>query len=255
MRESDRARSGDRERLISSALGEITAGGAGDVVEAAHALTRWSLRLLDVSGAGVMMADDRGVLRSMMVSSEAVQGLEAVELDLGRGPCVESHRQARPVIHPDLDVPDARWPEFAPQARASGLRAAHAIPMIDRGAAIGVLNLFRTSSGGLTDADAALAQALADAAGTAAAQKITAPLGAPEVAAAFADAAITERAKGMLSVRLQVDIDTAFAVLRRVARDRGRRVGDLAADVVSGDTTVALPLSVEPQPPAASGRD
>jgi AmiR/NasT family two-component response regulator len=75
------------------------------------------------------------------------------------------------------------------------------------------------------------------------------------VAAAFADAAITERAKGMLSVRLQVDIDTAFAVLRRVARDRGRRVGDLAADIVSGDTTVALPLSVEPQPPAASGRD
>jgi hypothetical protein len=255
---TDSARSGDREKMISSALGEIAAGRVGDVIEATHALTRWSLRLLDIHGAGVMMTDDRGVLRSVMVSSEAVRGLEADELDRGRGPCIESHRCARAVIHADLDVSDARWPEFGPQARAGGMRAAHAIPVLDGDTAIGVLNLFRASTGGLTDADAALARALADAAGVAAAQQPApgrAPLGVQEVAAVFADAAIIERAKGMLAVRLHVDIDTAGAVLRRVARDRGLGVGELAAGVVSGTATIALPLSVEPLPPAAAGRD
>jgi hypothetical protein len=253
----DSASLGDREKLISAALGEIAAGGVGDAIEAAHALTRWSLRLLDVSGAGVMMVDDRGVLRSVMVSSEAVRGLEAVELDQGRGPCVESHRRVRAVIHADLDVADARWPEFGRQARAGGMRAAHAIPVVGGGAAIGVLNLFRASTGGLTDADSVLAQALADATGAASRQPLMAgtSVGAGQVTAVFAEAAIIERAKGMLAVRLQVDVDTAYAVLRRVALDHGRGVGDLAAAVVAGEITVVLPLSVEPLPGAATGRD
>jgi hypothetical protein len=245
----------DREKMISCAFGEIAAGD-GDAIEAAHALTRWSLRLLDISGAGVMMADDRGVLRSVVVSSDAVRVLEAAELDQGCGPCVESHRRARVVIHADLDVSDTRWPQFGLQS--GGMRAAHAIPMLGGGTAVGVLNLFRASTGGLTDADAALAEALADAAGTAASQQppsTRTPVGAEEVVAMFADAAIIERAKGMLAVRLHVEIDTAYAVLRRVARDHGQQVGELAAAVVAGSATIALPLFVEPQPPAATGLD
>lgn len=256
MHSMDSASFGDREKMISCAFGEIAAGDDGDAIEAAHALTRWSLRLLDICGAGVMVADDRGVLRSVVVSSDTVRVLEAAELDQGCGPCVESHRRARAVIHADLKVSDARWPRFGLQA--VGMRAAHAIPMLGGDTAIGVLNLFRASTGGLTDADAALAQALADAAGAAVSQQppsIRTPVGAGELAALFADAAIIERAKGMLAVRLHVDIDTAYAVLRRVARDHGQGVGELASAVVAGSATLALPLSVEPQPPAAPGLD
>ena len=261
MQSIDNASFGDREEMISCAFGEIAAGEVGDTIEAAHALTRWSLRLLDVCGAGVMMADDGGMLRSVMVSSDTVRVLEAAELDQGRGPCVESHRRARAVIHADLDVSDARWPQFGLQARAGGMRAAHAIPVLGGGGAIGVLNLFRASTGGLTDADAALAQALAEAAGTAVSQQRSptrTPASAEQLAVLFADAAIIERAKGMLAVRLQVDVDMAYTVLRRVARDNDHAVGDLAAAVVTGSTAIALPLSVRPdelQPPAATGAD
>jgi hypothetical protein len=251
----DNAGFDDRDKMIFRAFGEIAVGD-GDAIEAAHALTRWSLRLLDISGAGVMMADDRGVLRSVVVSSDAVRVLEAAELDQGCGPCVESHRRGRAVIHADLDVSDTRWPQFG--LPSGGMRAAHAIPMLGGGTAIGVLNLFRASTGGLTDADATLAQALADAAGTAVSQRTSStrtPVGAEEVAAMFADAAIIERAKGMLAVRLQVEIDTASAVLRRVARDHGQTVGELAAAVVAGSATITLPLFVEPQSPAATGAD
>ena len=261
MQSVDNASSGDRAEMVFAAFGEIAAGDVGDAIEAAHVLTRWSLRLLDVCGVGVMMADGGGMLRSVVVSSDAVRVLEAAELDQGRGPCVESHRRAHAVIHADLDVSDVRWPEFGPRARAGGMRAAHAIPVLDGGTAIGVLNLFRASTGGLTDADATLAQTLADAAGTVISQQPSStrtPASAKQLAALFADAAIIERAKGVLAVRLQVEIDTAYAVLRRVARDHGDTVGELAAAVVTGGTTITLPLSVgpdEPQSPAPTGAD
>jgi hypothetical protein len=243
----DNASSRDRDKMITLAFNEIIAGADGDVIEAAHALTRWSIRLLDVGGAGVMMADDRGVLRSVVVSSETVRALEAAELDRGRGPCVESHRRAFSVIHADHEVVDPRWPEFGSQLRAGGMRAAHAIPVLGAGTALGVLNLFRTSTGGLTDSEADLAHSLADAAGAAVSPRPSParmPVRAEDLAGAVADAAIVERAKGMLSVRLQVGIDTTHAVLRRVAKDRGLTVGEVATAVVTGRTTVTLPLSV-----------
>jgi ANTAR domain/GAF domain len=238
--------SGDRQRLIASALVEIAGGDDGDPIEAAHALIRWSMRLLDVNGAGVMMADDRGVLHSVMVSSDAVRALEAAELDSGRGPCVESHRSACAVIHPDMDVVDPRWPEFGPMARAGGMRAAHAIPVLGGGSAIGVLNLFRATPGGLADSDAALAHTLAGAVGTTVfhGPSTGTGVGAEQLVSALADAAVVDRAKGMLAVRLRVDIDTAYTVLRHVARVRGCAVGALAAEVVAGSADITLPLTV-----------
>jgi hypothetical protein len=258
MNDFDSGMSGDRQRLVASALVEIAAGDDGDSIEAAHALIRWSMRLLDVNGAGVMMADHRGALRSVMVSSDAVRALEAAELDRGRGPCVESHLSACAVIHPDIDVVDPRWPDFGPLARAGGMRAAHAIPVLGGGTAIGVLNLFRATPGALTDSDAALAHALAGAVGTAVYHGPSSTgtgVGAEQLASALADAAVIERAKGMLAVRLRIDIDTALAVLRQVARDRDCALGALAGDVVAGTAGISLPLTVAPQPPDTTDRD
>jgi hypothetical protein len=246
----DSGMSGDRERLIASALREIAAGEDSGAIQAADALVRWSMRLLDVNGAGVMMADHRGALRSVMVSSDAVRTLEATELERGRGPCVESHRTASAVIHADVDVVDARWPEFGHSARVGGMRAAHAIPVLGGGTAIGVLNLFRATPGGLTNSDAELARALTGAVGDTVGGTVYpeqpstgSPVSADEMAAAFADAAVIERAKGILAMRLRVDIDTAYAVIRHVARERHRAVGDLAADVVAGSVSITLPLT------------
>lgn len=247
MNVSDNATSGDRSQLVSAALLEIAAGDDTGAIEATGALIRWSMRLLDIAGAGVMMADDRGVLRPVMVSSDAVRALEVDELDQGRGPCVESHRTASAVIHADIDVVDARWPQFGPSAQAGGMRAAHAIPIMQGGTAIGVLNLFRATPGGLADADTQVARALAGAVG--APTHHAHPQIEPEqMSAGFADAAVVEHATGMLAVRLRVDIDTASAVLRHVARDRTRTVAALAADVVAGTTHITLPLFVTPPP-------
>lgn len=70
--------------------------------------------------------------------------------------------------------------------------------------------------------------------------------GADGLVSGLAEAALTERAKGMLMVRLRVDVDTAHGVLRRVARERGCGVGELADAVVAGTAAITLPLPPVP---------
>ncbi|GAA2567849.1 GAF and ANTAR domain-containing protein [Winogradskya consettensis] len=237
---------GERGSLIGRAFGEIAAGREGDAMTAAHALTRWSMRLLDVEGAGVMMADHHGVLRTMVVSSEAIRVLEAAELQAGSGPCVESHRRSLSFFLLDTEVPDTRWPGFGAQARVAGMRAAHAVPVLHDNEAIGVLNLFRSAPGAFSESDTVLAWELADAASAAVSTRRSAPAGADagQVRAAVAGAALVERATGMLAVRLRIDPDTAGGVLRLAATQAGRSPSDLASAVISGEASIVLPLPV-----------
>ncbi|MDI6101387.1 GAF and ANTAR domain-containing protein [Actinoplanes sp. NEAU-A12] len=251
MNATQTASSGDRDQLIARAFVELAAaaGEGGHAVDVAHTLARWSLRLLDVSGAGVMLPDQRGVLTSMAVSSEAVRALEHEELAAGRGPCVESHRQARELVFADVDIADERWPGFGPSARAGGIRAVHAFPMLAGEKAVGVLNLFRPSTGGLAGPDSHLARSMAAAAGDTVCRlrrQARAEIRMGELTTALAEAASVERAKGMLAVRLHLDPDTVSAVLRHTARARRLRVGQLAEAVLAGTGTVDFPLVVDP---------
>jgi hypothetical protein len=45
---------------------------------------------------------------------------------------------------------------------------------------------------------------------------------------------VIEQAKGVLAERLSMQVDAAFAVLRREARNSQRKIHEVAADVVSG---------------------
>lgn len=196
-----------------------------------------------------MLPDQRGMLTSMAVSSEAVRLLEQQELAADRGPCVESHRQARELVFADVDVTDERWPELGVLARANGIRAIHAIPLFAGDATVGVLNLFRPSTGGLGGPDSRLARSMAATAGETVHRLQThaqAPVRIDELTAALAEATVVERAKGMLAVRWRLDLDTVSAVLRHTARARRLRVGQLAEAVLTGTATVDFPLLVDP---------
>jgi hypothetical protein len=51
-----------------------------DVIDFLHLLTDRSVQLLDVSAAGLLLADPRGQLRVVAASSDAVQPLELFQL-------------------------------------------------------------------------------------------------------------------------------------------------------------------------------
>src|SRR5579859_5743929 len=132
-----------------------------DVIDFLHVLTNRSVQLLDVSAAGLLLADPRGELRVVAASSEAARLLELFQLQNDQGPCLDCYRTGRPVAAADLAA-ERRWPRFAPAARQAGFAAVQALPMRLREQVIGALNLFRTDTGAFTSGDVRVGQALAD---------------------------------------------------------------------------------------------
>ena len=119
------------------------------MIDFLHVLTDRSVQLLDVSAAGLLLADPRGELRVVAASSEAARLLELFQLQNDQGPCLDCFRTGRPVAAADLAAAAARWPRFAAAARQAGFAAVQALPMRLREQVIGALNLFRAEPGGL----------------------------------------------------------------------------------------------------------
>src|SRR5260370_5633342 len=115
-----------------------------DVIDFLHVLTDRSVQLLDVSAAGLLLADPRGELRVVAASSEAARLLELFQIQNDQGPCLDCFRSGRPVSAADLAAAAARWPLFAPAARQAGVSAVHSLPMRVRQHCIGRLNLVRS---------------------------------------------------------------------------------------------------------------
>src|SRR5260370_41810714 len=124
-----------------------------DVIDFLHVLTDRSVQLLDVSAAGLLLADPRGELRVVAASSEAARLLELFQLQNDQGPCLDCFRTGRPVAAADLAAAASRWPRFAPAAGAAGVAAVQAFPMRLREHVLGAPDLFRARPGALDPAD------------------------------------------------------------------------------------------------------
>src|ERR1039457_2417423 len=123
-----------------------------DMIDFLHVLTDRSVQLLDVSAAGLLLADPRGELRVVAASSEAARLLELFQLQSDQGPCLDCVRAGQPVDAGALAAAGQRWPRFAPAAQQAGFSAVQALPMRLRDQVIGALNLFRASPGALPPA-------------------------------------------------------------------------------------------------------
>jgi hypothetical protein len=99
-----------------------------DVIEFLQVLTDRSAELLDVSAAGLLLADQRGALRVVAASSEVARLIELLQLQLNQGPSLDCFRSGRAITATDLRT-DRRWPEFADAAGQAGFGAVQALPM------------------------------------------------------------------------------------------------------------------------------
>jgi transcriptional regulator with GAF, ATPase, and Fis domain len=210
-----------------------------DVVDFLHELTVRCARVLGVSAAGVLLTDQRGVLRVVAASTEQTRLLELLQSQTNRGPCPECFHTGRPVAVADLSAPDAatRWPRFVAEARRIGFASVHALPMRLRTDVIGALNLFCTRPGALDEDTTRLAQALADVAtiGLLQARAIrNREVLAEQLQTALNSRVVIEQAKGVIAERHQVDVDQSFTLLRSTARSSNRRLSDLARAIVDG---------------------
>ena len=213
-----------------------------DVIDFLHVLTDRSVQLLDVSAAGLLLADPRGELRVVAASSEAARLLELFQIQNDEGPCLECFRSGRPVQAADLAAVAQRWPRFAPAAREAGFAAVQALPMRLRDQVIGALNLFRARPGAFDPADIRVGQALADVATISLLHERNmrhSDTLNEQLQTALNSRVIIEQAKGKLAERLGLDMDQAFNLLRDHARTSNRRLSDLAQAFVDGTDALA----------------
>lgn len=236
-----------REQAVSEAfvslVSSLTEG--HDILEIYSRLTVRCTELLDVTDAGLLLADSAGVLHVMAASSEHARDLECFQVQCAQGPCLDSYRTGATVLVPDLAAARTLWPTFATVAVEAGFAAVHAVPMRLGSTVLGSLNLFHTRPGPLGAADLHLAQAFAYTAsaalvaGRAVADKT---LLAEQLQTALNSRVILEQAKGILAQLGDLDMAHAFAALRRYARDHNRPLTDISAAVVTRDLLARLVL-------------
>jgi GAF domain/ANTAR domain len=207
-------------------------------VVGARRLCEVSATVTGLNGAGITVLTDEVNQGSLGASDEVSRAIEELQFALGEGPCMDAHRNQRPVIEPDLRAPlESRWPAFSPLVLEAGGRALFAFPLRLGAVRVGALDLYRDRPGRLTDDQHADALVMADVVTEAILlMQSTAPSGL--LAAALADGAdlhpIIHQATGMVAAQLGVGVGEALVRLRASAFGAGRALDDVAKDVLAG---------------------
>jgi len=200
------------------------------------------------------LIDTAGNLRVMAASSEQARLLELFQLQNEEGPCLEAYTSGQAVINTELREALEQWPRFTPYAVGAGFESAYALPLRLRGTVIGALNLFRSTTGPMPDADVQLAQALADIASIAILQAKAvqdAQQRDDQLQHALDSRVVIEQAKGMLAERAHIDMDTAFKRIRNQARSSNTQLTTVAAQIITGDLDLT---DIAANPPAPRQR-
>jgi GAF domain-containing protein len=211
-----------------------------DVLDLLHTLVEEAVGLLDVSAAGLVLADPTGELQVVASTSEESRLVEVLQLQAGAGPCVESYQSGKPVVVADISTLTT-WPDFRAAALSQGFHSVQAVPMRIQGRTIGAMGLFRSAAGPLTAEDSAIAQALADVATISLMQERTireAALVNEQLQRALNTRVLIEQAKGVIAHTGGVDMDEAFNRLRNYARANSQSLQMTAGSIVDRSLTL-----------------
>ncbi|MEV8371090.1 GAF and ANTAR domain-containing protein [Kribbella sp. NPDC056861] len=208
-----------------------------DVIDLLHTLCERSIELLHADAAGLILADQRGVLHVMASTSHEAKLLELFVLQADEGPCLDCYTTGEQMANLDLDEVEERWPKFRAATIAAGYRSTHAIPLRLRGQVIGVLNLFCAERATLSETDVSLGQALCDIATVGLLQERIVRQGevlAEQLQSALNSRVLLEQAKGIISERAGIAVDDAFVLMRTHARRNRLQLGAVASAVIDG---------------------
>lgn len=181
-----------------------------DVVDLLQMLVDVCRELLDADAAGILLADDSGVLEVVASTSEA-------------GRLV-------------LDGLPTEWSTFRDAVIAQGYASTHAVPLRLRETTIGTLNLFRTAPGELSARDLVTAQAFADVAtiGILHERAMRENVVVREqLQSALNSRIVIEQAKGVVAHGAGVSIDESFDIIRGYARAHRLGISVVAARLVA----------------------
>lgn len=231
------------EALVSFARLLVSDYDVGDVL---YQLCDVAVDVTDATGAGILLEDIDGGLRYAVASDALTADLEAIQLELGEGPCMLAHATRSPVLIPDLGS-EQRFPSMVPRTLDRGMRAVFTLPLLHNGESIGILDLYRDTPGELSRRQADAGSLLADMATTAVLNRRRYE-DATEVTQRLQRALdlriVLEQAKGRVGAQLGVEMHAAEQLIHEFARALGRPVGEVVRDIAAG--TLAVPRDSAP---------
>ena len=182
--------------------------------------------------AGICIVQGRE-FSTPVASDDVVRRGDALQYQLGEGPCLEAVRWQETVISRNLGE-EARWPEWTPRAvSVLGIKAMMSLWLStsvnpDGADSYGALNLYSDSIDPFGPNEYAIAHALA-------AQISVALASHREIrgrGVAMTSRTIIGQAEGILMERLGIDADQAFAYLRRVSQSENRKLIMICSEIV-----------------------
>ena len=193
--------------------------------------------LFRVTGAGLMLIDEDNVLRYAVASDNSARLLEIAQEELAEGPSVDAFLVGDMVETADI-AQDGRWPRLRPIAAGQGVSAALGIPTRLNGELIGSLDVFVDEPHEWDESERRALEAFNEVIEGILLDAVTAQRQAELVAQlqyALDNRLVIERAIGLLMGRDGLDQPGAFNRLRQTARSGGRKVGDVAREVLGGE--------------------
>lgn len=176
---------------------------------------------------GVSIVHHDGTIETKAATGQLVWDLDALQYELGAGPCVEAMRD-EPVVMAETIRHDQRWPGYVPRAVEAGLRSQLGVQLFLDERTLGGLNMYSTSSDTIEPDALHAAEMFATHAALA--------LGHARLESQLTDAMASRKAIGMaiglLMARYEVDQDQAFQFLVRVSSTSNTKLRDVAQEVV-----------------------
>jgi len=202
-------------------------------------LCRTTVQEAGVDGCGLSALTGAGTPLALYATNRVAAVIEELQFTLGEGPCMDAAASGVPVLVSDLRDPSegiaGRWPAFLDEADQAGVRAVFAFPVRIGAIALGVMDLYRSKPGGLSQDQISTTFSTVDAMSRSMLDWERTPPDEPDQSYPLT----VHQAAGIAMVQLDTSIEEALVRLRATAYRAGRPVSELAADVVAGRYTFA----------------
>ena len=179
--------------------------------------------------AGISLAHSKGRIETVVATSPLVQDLDALQYEVGEGPCLDALSDL-PMVAVSQARHEQRWPRYMGGAARAGLRSQLSVHLSTDRSTVAVLNFYSTSRDSVDTDAPRIAELFAVHAAVALAR-------AREIAGlhqALESRKTIGQAIGILMERYRLDEERAFQFLLRSSQDGNVKLRDLAADLVRG---------------------
>lgn len=184
-----------------------------------------SLSGLDHVGISIVHRDGR--IETMAGTDQLVWELDAMQYELGEGPCYDAIDRAPVMVANELRH-DQRWPRYVPRAVAHGVQSQMGLRLYIEQETLGGLNLYSTQSDTI-DPDV---QHIAELFATHAALALGKARRIEDLNTALHTRKVIGQALGIVMERYQLDEDRAFQFMARVSSHTNIKLREIAQELV-----------------------